>query len=507
MTFNFNKSMSISMVAGAMILASCGAMTGKKKSSKQDSAPETRITEVKAQGRKFVILYASDKADATFKCKSDSMNDWVDCPTNGYQYELPAGVGSESFSVKAVSGGKADETPAAQRLTGQELASGSNNLGSAPGATSAIQKFGATILEKGRIASALTNNKLRVSFGLKSGSAQNVKFECKENGALAFAPCSEPAAHTISNLKKGSQVSLTVRPVSLTNNEVGDSDSLNLRIDQGSSGIIAEELLPAGGAVVQQGGGIVTGSSSSDVRFFGSPLKIGDYQFGIQQNFDVVQYTTNRTVNAFLDADTLIDGESTFCDGTMINRGISQDRILPYCRRHLPSGPQAVEWLRSEGLTPNSLVVQTPGNALNGDFERISLSFYDDSRSEYANYTHAFEFYCGAKTGDQSSVGMIGNVPLINNYWHGVNPGVVNFRYCTREIVVDTQLVNVMIGTFVNQENQVCSPFGHALEVVYMATINQSNFNPNMFARKAQERILPTLTKTATVSSAPLIGR
>ncbi len=458
---NMRKAHILAALVMATAVVGCGTITGKKKGNKgSPTAPETTIVDVKVGSNGIATAtYFSSATDAKFSCKVDSekaAGQWEDCLPEGYPFTVRSDE-VVTLSVKSIAGGVEDPTPATRQVG---------------------EAFAAVIAEKSTIGDVYNSDQLKVSFSLRSGNAQNVHFECRANDETQFTNCTEGTSYTFLGMQDGGTYSLVVRPVDTTTKRIGQEDTMSFRID----------FSRAGGGIVGPGG----------AQVFGQPLILGSYRFAVPQDMNVVTYATNRTITgANPDLYQVDPGSDPFAQSVPCARRevwkTMTGRPLSYCRAN--DRNDLMQWVNNMTITPNYVEVGTDMQKAAAGYERISVSFFDSS-VEFRNNRSRFRMHCGPNRGDVLNYGMIPNVPMTSRFYHGQLPESVDFHWCTRQISINTNIVTVMIGAFINLDGFVGgSPYANAIEVVYMAEASGENSVPQFFARRAQERVLSSLSK------------
>jgi hypothetical protein len=239
------------------------------------------------------------------------------------------------------------------------------------------------------------------------------------------------------------------------------------------------------------------------------------YEFAIPEGMHVTEYATTKTYNNSLsfyrvmsDSDPHYIGNYS-CDRLFdrkIQASTPAGEILDYC--HSTPTSDLYKWLSDYRLANNHIEVATDHDIIQQDqfsHERIMINVFDRDY-EFMRSRSRFEQLC------MNRIGAISHTPaiaLVQDFWLA-DELRAEFWMC------DTSLVGSGLGLPGSEEWRIGAFFivhdgdgfpdlacsencnyknPSLLEVVYMARPNTSNWVAEVFARTAQERLLPNLRR------------
>ncbi len=330
---------------------------------------------------------------------------------------------------------------------------------------------------------------------MASGQLALQGFECKVGDGDAFKACGG-TPFIISGLKHGEAYAIVVRGVlkdSVTGRVVYAAElPVHFKVDLQTPVTPVDPAHP----------GPVTGPVATDgARALSSKLLLASaYQVNVPDGLHVTEYSSTKTTGMLSFFRVENESDPYYATQFMCNR--SWDRLiatvapagdaLMYC--HSTPTREAYKTENEYRLAHNHVELATDTKLVNqNDQERLSVAVYD-SDFEFINARSRFWNAC------QNSVKNSITVPMINNFFLGVNPEKVDFWYCdTYQTDIDGSPVLWRVGAFVDVDHMDWNcddcKYSRALEAVYMVRANASVFLPEQFAKTAQTRILSVLTK------------
>jgi hypothetical protein len=169
---------------------------------------------------------------------------------------------------------------------------------------------------------------------------------------------------------------------------------------------------------------------------------------------------------------------------------------LAYCR----STPPSHIYKKSEEyrLAYNHVEFATDASkATAQNYERIAIAVFDD-QFEFMSARSRFYRVCGGSKIESMKV------PMLNEFFSGVNPSKVQFSYC--DVILpgmNGSPEQWRVGSFTDQgydwaantNTRRLSP--PTVEMTYMMRANHEIFTPAEFAKRVQDRILKALEKVS----------
>lgn len=328
---------------------------------------------------------------------------------------------------------------------------------------------------------------------LAQGGLVITGYECRLGDSDAFKPCGG-APFVISGLRHGEAYSIAVRGV-LKNEATGvvvyaAESSVHFKVDlapvQSGDSDTTQQPIP---------------TSPGETRALASKLLVGNgYLVEVPEGQHVTEYSSSKTTGLLSLFRILPESDPYYLNN--FNCARDWDRMvasiapagqpLTYC--HSTPTREAYKTETEFRLAHNHVEIATDTNMVTSqNQERLAIAVYD-SDFEYMNVRSRYWNAC------QNSERNYITVPMINNFFLGVNPERVNFWYCdTYQTDVDGSPVLWRVGAFTDVDHMDWNcpecKYSRAIEMTYQVRANAGVFLPEQFARTAQERILSVLKK------------
>ena len=335
----------------------------------------------------------------------------------------------------------------------------------------------------------VSSEKVELNFAIVDANgvavtASDAQYQCRNNDATTALPCTV-SPFVVAGLKDGTTYKVTVS-ATLTVDGV--------KIQTGDVSATFKVALPPNTRLANFA--------------LGNTLQVGDaYQVNVPAGQHVTEYSTSKTTGVLsyyrimVESDPYYLGNHTCTDSW--DRGLVSmspaGQALLYC--HSTPTRDAYKTRNEFRLAHNHIELATDTALVtNENEERISLAVYDkdfelvETRSRFVNAC-------------QNNRRAMIRVPMLPNFFLGTNPEKVNFWFCdTYQPDRDGRPQLWRVGAFYNSDlidwNCPLAPgcgagrsYDRAVEAVYMIRANASVFTPELFAKKAQSRILEFVSK------------